>query len=215
MALAVHAIDRRAEAALPTDLGPDLLERAAELSDALSLTARNGVAIATVAAILVHALAHGRLVLMCGNGGSAADAQHFAGELVGRFRRDRAPWPALALTADAALLTAIGNDYGFEEVYERQVKAFGRPGDVFVGFSTSGRSPNVVKGARAAKERGLHVITFTGQEPSDLSALAEVAVSVPSRETALIQEAHAVLIHVISEVVEEALAGDHDPEGWK
>jgi D-sedoheptulose 7-phosphate isomerase len=210
MATALLATERGGETAVPHDLAPQLLMRAIELSEVLTRIAADGEIIARAAAILARALDSGQLALICGNGGSAADAQHFAGELVGRFRRNRTPWPALALTADTALITAIANDFGFEEVYERQVIAYGRPGDVFIGFSTSGRSPNVIRGARAAKDRGLQVIAFTGMEPNELGAAADIAIAVPSRETALIQEAHAVLIHVICEFVEAALAAGHD-----
>ena len=183
-----------------------LLDRARALSTTLALLATNSHQITRAAAIIVEALASGHLVLVCGNGGSAAEAQHLAGELVGRFRREREPWPVLALTADSAVLTAVANDYGFETVFERQVAAFGHHGDVLVGISTSGESPNVVNAACEARDRGMSVIALTGREPTRLGLFSDVAIAVPATETALVQEVHAVLVHLISESVESSLA---------
>jgi D-sedoheptulose 7-phosphate isomerase len=184
-----------------------LFGRARELNAALSLLALQSDRVARAAAIVCEALASGRLVLACGNGGSAAEAQHLVAELVGRFRRERDPWSALALTADSSVLTAIGNDYGFESVFARQVAAFGRPGDVLVGFSTSGESMNVINAARAARDCGMSVVALTGREPSPFGRHADVEISVPADDTALVQEVHGVLVHLISEIVESRLAG--------
>jgi D-sedoheptulose 7-phosphate isomerase len=192
---------------VPSDVAPVLTSRARALSSMLSLMATRGAEVARAAAIVTDAIRAGHGVLVCGNGGSAAEAQHLAGELVGRFRRERDAWPVLALTADMATITAVANDYGFENVFARQVAAFGRPGDVLIGFSTSGESVNVVNAARFARERGLQVIAFTGREPTSLGRLADVDLAVPCRETPLIQEIHTVLVHVICEIVEETLAG--------
>jgi D-sedoheptulose 7-phosphate isomerase len=181
--------------------------RARELHATLSLVALRSDCVAHAAGIICEALAAGRLVLACGNGGSAAEAQHLVAELVGRFRRERDPWSALALTADSSVLTAIGNDYGFESVFARQVTAFGRPGDVLVGFSTSGESMNVINAARAARGCGMSVVALTGREPSPFGRHADIAISVPADDTALVQEVHGVLVHVISEIVESRLAG--------
>jgi D-sedoheptulose 7-phosphate isomerase len=164
--------------------------------------------VAAAAAYIADALAAGHTILVCGNGGSAAEAQHFVGELVGRFRRERDAWPALALTADAAVVTAIANDYGFDSVFARQVAAFGRPGDVLVALSTSGESPNVVNAAALARERGLCVVALTGQAPSRLGALANAEIAVPAAETALVQEVHAVLVHLLCEIVESRLTAE-------
>jgi len=148
-------------------------------------------------------------VLICGNGGSAADAQHLAGELVGRFRAgDRPGLPAVALTADTAVLTAWANDVGYDDVFARQVSALGRPGDVLIGISTSGRSRNVVAAFHAARRRGLRTLALTGGDGGDLAALADVTVPVPADDTQRIQEVHAVLIHLVCELVEtRMLAG--------
>jgi D-sedoheptulose 7-phosphate isomerase len=198
----------RPGAAPPDDLCQIIRDRSRALSAALDLIAHNGADVASAAAIITQALRGGGVALVCGNGGSAADAQHFVGELVGRFRRERAPFPALSLTADSAVLTAIANDYGFDTVFARQVAAFGRPGDVFVGFSTSGESHNVVNAARAARERGMTVVAFTGPAPTSLGEASDVQIAVPSADTALIQEAHGVVMHIISEVIEATLAGE-------
>lgn len=196
------ALDRSA----PADVVSLLTGRARALSSMLSLMATRGNDVARAATIVVDAIRSGHSVLVCGNGGSAAEAQHLAGELVGRFRRERDAWPVLALTADMATVTAVANDYGFESIFSRQVAAFGRPGDVLIGFSTSGESVNVVNAARFARERGLHIIAFTGREPTSLGRLADVDLAVPCLEPPLIQEIHTVLVHVICETVEDALA---------
>jgi D-sedoheptulose 7-phosphate isomerase len=183
-----------------------LLDRARALSTTLALLATNSYQITRAAAIIAEALAAGHLVMVCGNGGSAAEAQHLAGELVGRFRREREPWPVMALTADSAVLTAVANDYGYETVFARQVAAFGHHGDVLVGISTSGESPNVVNAACRARDRGISVIALTGREPTRLGLFSDVAIAVPATETALVQEVHSVLVHLISELVESSLA---------
>jgi D-sedoheptulose 7-phosphate isomerase len=160
-------------------------------------------------ALLVSTLGDGGKVLAAGNGGSAAEAQHFVAELVGRFKRERRPYPALALTADPAVLTAVANDYGFSEVFARQVRAWGRPGDALVLFSTSGRSPNVLEAAWAARECGVRVVAVTGGGPNPLAAASDVALRAPVDDTPLIQELHAVVVHLLCDLVEAELAGDH------
>jgi D-sedoheptulose 7-phosphate isomerase len=157
--------------------------------------------------LVAEALGAGRKLLVFGNGGSAADAQHLAAELVGRFGRERRPLPAVALTTDTSILTALGNDYGFEEVFSRQVRALGAAGDVALGISTSGRSPNVIRALEAAKECGLRTLALTGGGGGPVAGLAEVAVRVPSEVTARIQEAHATVCHIICQAVETALFG--------
>jgi D-sedoheptulose 7-phosphate isomerase len=156
---------------------------------------------------LAEALRAGGKVLTFGNGGSAADAQHLAGELVGRFQRQRVALPALALTTDAAVVTAIANDLGYENVFARQVEAHGRPGDVAVAISTSGRSPNVLVALRAARERGLVTVGLTGNGGGEVAPLVDHLIDVPHRDTARIQEVHAMVVHVLCQIVEEALAG--------
>ncbi len=161
--------------------------------------------IAEAAAICWTALAANRRVLAFGNGGSAAEAQHFAAELSGRFARDRRALPALALTTDTSVLTAVGNDYGFDRVFGRQVEAFGGPGDVAVGISTSGRSPNVVDGLRTARARGLTTIAVAGASAADLAPHADLVLAVTGPSTARIQEGHLTVLHVICDLVESAL----------
>jgi D-sedoheptulose 7-phosphate isomerase len=163
-------------------------------------------AVVTAAAAVTAALKQGRSVLVFGNGGSAADAQHFAAELVGRYDKDRKAWPAVALTTDTSALTAIGNDYGFDRVFARQVEALGREGDVAIGITTSGKSPNVLRALQAAKDRGLVTIALTGRG-GDAGAIAAHHVAVQDDRTARVQEVHATLLHVICELVESDLNG--------
>ena len=148
-------------------------------------------------------LAGGR-VLAFGNGGSAADAQHFAAELVGRFRGERPGLSAIALATDPSVLTAVGNDMGFDAVFRRQVEAHGRPGDVALAISTSGRSPNVIEGLRAGRERGLVTVGLTGNGGGGVAGLVDHLIDVPDRDTQRIQEVHAMVLHLLCEVVEEA-----------
>lgn len=159
-----------------------------------------------VAERLAAILAAGGKVLLCGNGGSAADAQHIAAELVVRFRRHRLALPALALTTDTSILTAAGNDYGFEHIFARQVEAWGRPGDALIAISTSGRSANVLAAVAVARRLGLFVIGLTGSSPSPLREQADVALAVPAAETALIQQAHTAVLHLICDLVEQRFA---------
>ena len=160
------------------------------------------------AALLVEALQDGHMLLVFGNGGSAADAQHLAAELVGRFRRPRRGLAAVALTTDSSALTAIGNDFGFERVFARQVEALGSPGDVAVAISTSGDSPNVLAGVEAAQRAGMPVIGLTGGRGGKLRRAVDVAVVAPSDVTARIQECHIAVLHALCEAVDAALTGD-------
>jgi D-sedoheptulose 7-phosphate isomerase len=154
------------------------------------------------------ALASGNKLLLFGNGGSAADAQHVAAEFVCRFARDREALPAIALTTDSSALTAIGNDYGFEQIFARQVRALGRPGDVAIGISTSGRSPNIIEGIKIARHLGLTTIALTGGEGGDLAGLAEISLVVPSTVTSHVQEGHIALLHSVCGAVDALLAGE-------
>ena len=157
---------------------------------------------------LIRTLRSGGKVLVAGNGGSATQAQHFATELVGRFKRERAGYAVLALTADSAVLTAIANDYGYDQIFSRQVEALGQPGDVLLALSTSGESENVVQAARAGREQRMTVIAITGQSQSRLQQVADIAVCVSSTETPLIQELHMILLHLLCDVVEAQLTAD-------
>ena len=162
--------------------------------------------IVEAAQMLVQCLQNGGKVLIFGNGGSAADAQHFAAELAGRYRQERRALPALALTTDTSLLTAISNDYSFGHVFARQVEAHARPGDLAVGISTSGRSANVIAGLQTARVLGAGTIALIGANITGLAGLADQVISVPSLDTPRIQEAHAVIIHILCDLVEIALA---------
>ena len=165
---------------------------------------RAGV-VAEAAGAIVQALASGHMVLAFGNGGSAADAQHFVAELVGRYVTERRALPAIALTTDTSVLTAVANDYGFDRVFARQVEALGRSGDVAVGMTTSGRSPNVLAAFEAARARGLTTIALTGRDGGPAGVAAEIHVHVPGDVTARIQEVHATVLHLICEIVDEEL----------
>ncbi len=157
------------------------------------------------AELCVAALQAGGKVIFCGNGGSAADSQHLAAELMGRFLIDRTPLPALALTVDTSALTAIGNDYGYDEVFARQLRGIGRAGDVIVGLSTSGSSRNVVRAFEVAGELGITRIALTGEKEGPMSAMAEAALRVPSRQTNHIQEMHIAIGHILCGIVESRL----------
>lgn len=154
------------------------------------------------AAILLAALGRGKKVLVCGNGGSAADSQHFAAELVGRYKRERRAYPAIALTTDTSALTCIGNDYGFENIFKRQVEALGTKGDVLVALSTSGKSKNILAAIAEARKRNMKVIVLTGANGTGLARNADAAVVVPSTETARIQEIHELVYHSWCEYVD-------------
>jgi phosphoheptose isomerase len=164
-----------------------------------------GPGIAAAADMVSEALRNGHQVLLFGNGGSAADAQHIAAELVGRFVRERRGFPAAALTTDSSILTAVANDYGFEQIFARQVSATGGPGDVAIGISTSGRSENVLAGVQAAIDAGMRTIGLSGRDGGALATLAELCIVVPQSETSLIQECHAAIGHILCELVDEAL----------
>lgn len=166
--------------------------------------------ILAAAQIIVQALRSGGKVLLCGNGGSAADAQHIAAELVGRLRRrsERPALPALALTTDTSCLTALANDFGFDQVFQRQVEALGQPGDVLIGISTSGDSENVVQAAGVARGNGMATVALLGQSPGRLQALVDVAIAVPSSDTQRTQEGHIAAGHVLCDLIEQMLFYD-------
>lgn len=157
--------------------------------------------------VVVNSLRSGGKVLLLGNGGSAADCQHLAGEMVGRFKLERHALPAIALTVDTSVITSIANDYGFEFAFERQVEALARPGDVVMGFSTSGGSPNVLRALRRAKKLGAYTIGFTGANGGTMPQHCDICILAPSEQTPRIQEIHLTLVHIICELVEKSLAG--------
>ena len=180
------------------------IEDSIRLKKYLQKEAKNLMAIAD---LLVDAFRKGNKVLLFGNGGSAADAQHIACELAGKFYLDRTPLPAIALTTNTSALTAIGNDYGYEEIFSRQLKALVKEGDIVIGISTSGKSPNVLRGIEEAKRLGATTIAFMGQG-GRLKELADYMLSVPSVDTPRIQEAHITAGHIICYLVEQALFGN-------
>ncbi len=153
--------------------------------------------------VIKDALNKGNKVLICGNGGSAADSQHIAAEIVGRFKKERKGLPAIALTTDTSIITAIGNDYGFERIFERQVEALGKEGDVLIAISTSGNSENVILAIKKAKELGVKVIALLGKDGGKIKEMADIVLIVPSYDTARIQECHQTIYHTICEKIEE------------
>lgn len=177
----------------------EILDRAAVDHNFLS-------SIVAIAVGIAQSLGSGGKILLAGNGGSAADAQHIAAEMLSRFKFDRDPLPAIALTTDTSVLTAIGNDYGYEHVFERQVLGLGRKGDIFIGISTSGRSPNVLAALKAARKIGLITVGFTGSIGAiPMQPLCDVVLAAPSEETALIQQVHITAAHAICDLVERNL----------
>ncbi|MCC7203396.1 MAG: D-sedoheptulose 7-phosphate isomerase [Nitrospirae bacterium] len=163
--------------------------------------------IGEVSELIISAFRNGNKLLLMGNGGSSSDASHIAGEFVNRFQKDRPPLPAIALNTDMAVITSIGNDYGYDLVFSRQVEALSRKGDIVIAISTSGNSPNVVAAVEAAKNLGITTIGLTGGGGGRLASLADYAFVVPSQSTPRIQEVHITLGHVICQVVEDALFG--------
>lgn len=160
-----------------------------------------------IADAITQAMRNGGKLMLAGNGGSAADAQHIAGEFVSRLNFDRNPLPAIALTTDTSVLTAIGNDYGYEHVFERQVRGLGRPGDVLIAISTSGRSPNILAALKSARDLGITTVGFTGGGERAMTAYCDLCLAAPCMETPLIQQIHIVCAHAICEIVELNLCG--------
>jgi len=191
----------------------DQFERQVRLSIQASIAAKERLlqdaellsTVAKVSELLVNAFQKGNKVLLFGNGGSAADAQHIAAEFVGRFAFDRPALPALALNVNTSCITAIGNDYGFDLVFSRQIEALAREGDVAIGISTSGNSPNVIRGMEAARKMGVHTVGLTGSSGKALKDAVDHCICVPSTETPRIQECHILIGHVISELAEQTI----------
>lgn len=180
----------------------------AEAGRVLSDMLADAALLATVeaaAGACIKSLQHGGKILLAGNGGSAADSQHIAGELVSRFAFDRPGLPAVALTTDTSILTAIGNDYGYEKLFSRQVQANGNKGDVFIGYSTSGKSPNILRAFEEARDRGLVCMGLTGNRGGPMRELCNFLLEVPSSDTPKIQEGHLVLGHILCSLIERAM----------
>lgn len=185
-----------------TDIHPIIAEHFSDHLDVFSKTMDHMDVIQEMAWRCKSALDNGNKVLFCGNGGSAADSQHLAAELIGRFQKERRSLASIALTTDTSILTAVGNDYGFDDIFARQVEGLGRTGDVLIGISTSGNSKNVVKAVEKAKDIGMHTFAFTGEGGGRLGELCDLTLAIPSKVTARIQEMHILAGHIICELVE-------------
>jgi D-sedoheptulose 7-phosphate isomerase len=186
------------------------IEAAFDAHEHMCAGVRNMVpSIERAAALVTECLSSGGQLLLCGNGGSAADAQHIAAEFLGRFLRERRPLPAIALHTNTSAVTAIGNDYGFDEVFARQILAYARPGDVLLAISTSAESPNVLRAAHAARESGVRVIGLTGPEGGSLGPLCDVCLAVQASGTPRVQEGHILIGHLLCEIVEDALCSEN------
>jgi D-sedoheptulose 7-phosphate isomerase len=175
---------------------------------ALERTTQDAASLATarkIAAVILAALRSGNKLLIAGNGGSAADAQHIAAEIVGRYKQDRPAYAAIALTTDTSALTAVANDYGFEQVFVRQVEGLGKRGDVLLALSTSGRSPNILAALRTARQQGLVTIGFTGSKGEALRSLCDHLLAAPSDDTPVIQQIHLAVAHGICDEIEQTL----------
>ncbi|ERT61053.1 MULTISPECIES: D-sedoheptulose-7-phosphate isomerase [Megasphaera] len=177
-------------------------ERITEHAAVLQATRELAPRIEEAGEIVRQALATGHKILFCGNGGSAADSQHWAAEIVGRFQKERPSLPAIALTVDTSILTAVGNDYGFDVIFSRQVEGLGCAGDVFVGITTSGNSGNILAAAAVARDKGLQVVGLTGSGGGKLAELCDVCLAVPSSVTARVQEMHSLIGHILCEIAE-------------
>ena len=164
--------------------------------------------IGDIAELLIEALKNGNTIFWCGNGGSASDSQHLAGELIGRFKKNRKPLKSISLNSDTAVMTCIVNDYGYEHIFSRQIEALGEEGDVLIGISTSGRSENVNNALKKAKEKKLHTVGFLGKDGGAALQIASHTVVVPSQSTARIQEMHITIGHILCELIEEGLGID-------
>jgi D-sedoheptulose 7-phosphate isomerase len=193
------------ERAAPQDWQKRVAGEIAGIAENFARLAAAAPAISAAAELMVGALRAGGKILICGNGGSAADAQHIAAELVGRYLKDRAPLPALALTVDSSALTAIANDYAFAEVFSRQLLGIGRPGDLLLAISTSGNSANVLNAVAAAKRVQIATIALTGESGGRLAPLADLAIRVPATRSNAVQEMHIAVGHILCGIIEDAL----------
>ncbi|MCK4244039.1 MAG: D-sedoheptulose 7-phosphate isomerase [Candidatus Omnitrophica bacterium] len=178
-----------------------LIKESVKVKEGL-LSPKNIKAIEKISREVVKTLKQGGKILFCGNGGSAADSQHLAAEFVGRFKRERRPIPALSLTTNSSILTAISNDYDFKNVFSRQVQAMGKKGDLLIGISTSGQAENVILAVKVAKKIGIKTIGLTGKNGGGLAKLSDLSFIVPSNNTARIQEAHILIGHILAEIAE-------------
>ncbi|MBU1042895.1 MAG: D-sedoheptulose 7-phosphate isomerase [Candidatus Omnitrophica bacterium] len=171
-----------------------------------AIAEKNTKQIVTISKTIIEAYKNGKKVIIFGNGGSASDAQHMAAELVGRFKKERKAYPAIALTTNTSTLTALANDYSYEYIFERQIEAFVQKGDIAIGISTSGKAKNVIAGLKKAKDMGAFTIGLTGEMGINLKKITDICLMVPSDDTARIQESHITIIHIICKLVEDALS---------
>jgi len=190
-----------------TDIAKDIILEHSAKGSALreQFFTDNAQRVVDVARTMAVALARGGKLLFCGNGGSAADAQHMAGEFVNRFLLERPPLPAVALTTDTSVLTAIGNDYGFDQVFEKQVQALAQPGDVLVAISTSGNSDNILRALKAARDKAVTTVGLSGNSGGEMAPWCDLTLLVPSRHTPLIQEVHLAVEHLLCQLVDHYL----------
>lgn len=202
----LHPLPEHREDTTQAHILAALVTRRSALDAALCQLAAHPAILLEAATVLVDTLRSGHKVLLAGNGGSAAEAQHFAAELVGRFKRDRAPYAVLSLTTDTSILTAIANDYGYHDVFARQVYAFGQPGDLLIAFSTSGESENLLRAACASRQCMMSCIAITGERASSLEASADKTIRVPAMDTAIIQELHMMVTHILCDIAETQLS---------
>jgi len=194
-------------AALRTDSVARFFSRSQQVLEAAGADRTLVATAAEIAALITRTFRHGGKLLIAGNGGSAADAQHIAAEFVCRFKMERSPLPALALTTDTSVLTAAGNDYGFEQVFARQIVGLGRPGDCFLALSTSGRSPNVLNALTTARAHGIATIGLTGENGEAMRPTCDLLLSAPAAESDLVQQIHMVVAHAVCGIVERELFG--------
>jgi D-sedoheptulose 7-phosphate isomerase len=193
--------------ALRTDSVARFFSRSQQVLEAAGADRTLVATAAEIAALITRTFRHGGKLLIAGNGGSAADAQHIAAEFVCRFKMERSPLPAIALTTDTSVLTAAGNDYGFEQVFARQILGLGRPGDCFLALSTSGRSPNVLNALTTARDHGIATVGLTGEKGEAMRPICDLLLSAPSAETDLVQQIHMVVAHAVCGIVERELFG--------
>lgn len=190
----------------------DIKNSFAQISQNFVKLQEKATIIEQISQLWINAISQGKKVIFCGNGGSAADSQHLAAELMGRYKFDRAPMSAMSLTVDTSALTAIGNDYGYDKIFSRQLRGIGNTGDVIVGISTSGNSKNILDAFAVAKEKGIKTIAFTGEHGGKMREVADVCLNVPSNTTNNIQEMHIACGHMICGIVENHFFGQHDQE---
>lgn len=184
----------------------ELLQESIKVKDAIIKTQVSTIEL--IAKEIISCLKNGHKIIFFGNGGSAADSQHLAAELIGRFQKERRPLPAISLNTNTSVITALANDYGYESVFAKQIEALAQTGDIAIGISTSGKAKNVIAAVKKAKEMDIKTIALTGNTGGELSRLADISLVVPSLITARIQEAHICIGHVICQLVEEAFLGD-------